>query len=124
MFIRVNDQLAVNLDNVSGIEEYEGTDQHGVILFFSDGYRARVPNMRLDDILSILAGEPQYKSPKRLRTDPDTCLHRVMHGAMTHDGWMYVCVSCESTLSDEFIQEHGWDYDIDRNLYVMAGKAK
>lgn len=117
MFIRINDHLAVNPDNVSGIEEYEGTDRYGVILFFADGYRTRVPNVRLDDILSTLAGEAP-NGADHIRANPDKCLHRVIQGVWTPDGWMDICVSCDSTISTQFIRESMWEYDINTNFYV------
>lgn len=67
----------------------------------------------------LLAPRSEPEESEDIRTNPDTCLHRVLVYAVTaNDYHCIICASCESTISWEYYQEHIYDYDIDRGLLV------
>jgi hypothetical protein len=54
---------------------------------------------------------------------PETCQHKVIQSIPLDDetppkDWIRICTSCDSTLSDEFLDERVWDYDIDHNVWI------
>jgi len=62
-----------------------------------------------------------------VRTNPETCLHNIVQqvGAGRHT-YHVVCVSCQATISYEWVLEVGknYQYDIDHNVWVHEPKKK
>jgi hypothetical protein len=65
-------------------------------------------------------------SVKVQRADPDTCEHRLAQSVIFSDerDYIIVCVSCDSTLDQEYVAEHKWIYDIDYNVWRRLTKAE
>jgi hypothetical protein len=62
------------------------------------------------------------EAKNNLRTNPDTCLHRVLTEVVCGDYTrMLVCISCDSTLDDEWVSSFKWFYDVDRHLWQSLG---
>ena len=61
------------------------------------------------------------------RTNPDTCEHRLAQPIVFNDDehdHLIVCVSCDSTLDQEYCAEYKWIYDIDYNVWRRLTKAE
>lgn len=50
--------------------------------------------------------------------NPDTCLHMLAQLCITKEFDLFVvCLSCASTLDDEFKNDYHWEYDVSFGLW-------
>lgn len=49
-------------------------------------------------------------------TNPDTCLH-FLAAYVDPPNKLHICVSCGSTLSEEYLEEFVWDYEHENGIY-------
>ena len=60
------------------------------------------------------------------RANPDTCEHRIIRPALPAPVRQYliVCVSCDATISEEYMHEFHWEYDIDYDVWRRLTKEE
>lgn len=107
----------LRLEVATILDEADNTWQHGI---GASGYDPNGPPLWLVDALTrngfalikTLDGPP-----------PETCWHKVIQSVPVRakyklPEWMRICISCDATLDDEFLDSRVWDYDIDHNVWV------
>lgn len=61
---------------------------------------------------------------KRERTNPDTCLHRVIKLAPELFSYLVICVSCDSTIDHEWAREFNWEHDLNTDSWIQRGRVE